>query len=359
MGWFGVDVFFILSGFVLTWQVLHEAGSRQPFVAGNFARDYGRFIYRRIARVYPAYYACLAVLLVLAWLHVYGEPPELADVALHLVMFHNLVDKYVSTICGVFWSLPFEWQFYLLFPVLVLFVIRERSVWLLLLGIAVSAATKLLVLWGGPTGQTTSLLQHLPVRLDAFVVGMVAAKVAFVWPTRRWRRALSFWVGAVALLGAAEYYGLRRILWWSWDAVPFIRAYWVDGAVALLLIGLSGERHIGCSLFSNRPMVWFGTISYSIYLWHLPILQLLVKLRTAILGVDAAPASFFELLVVGTPLVLLVSSGSYYLIERPWLRGAGRQKVVKKSSLAYSRPILILVAWGFVLLGLSLLVSVV
>jgi peptidoglycan/LPS O-acetylase OafA/YrhL len=105
-------------------------------------------------------------------------------------------------------------------------------------------------------------------------------------------------------------------------------------------------------------MVWLGTISYSIYLWHLPILQLLVLLRTVIFGADAAPVSFLELLAVGTPFVLLVSSGSYYLVERPWLTSTGRQNVRNGSAVLHTRRILILSASGFALLGLSLLVSI-
>ena len=206
MGWFGVDVFFVLSGFVLTWQALRQSRSAPQLTPANFGRYYGEFIHRRVLRVYPAYYACLAVLLPLAWLHVYGNPPDFADVALHLVMFHNVAGDYVSTINGVFWSLPFEWQFYLLFPLLVLLILRGQTLWLLLLGITASAVSKIIVLSGGPASHSALLLAQLPMRLDAFVLGMVAAKMAYGWRRDSHWRVWSFWIGAFGLVGAAEYF---------------------------------------------------------------------------------------------------------------------------------------------------------
>ena len=96
MGWFGVDVFFVLSGFVLSWHALMEASNPGSPTQAGFGKIYLQFIRRRVFRVFPAYYACLSVLLPLEWLGRYASPPEFRDVALHLVMFHNMVDGYLQ-----------------------------------------------------------------------------------------------------------------------------------------------------------------------------------------------------------------------------------------------------------------------
>jgi peptidoglycan/LPS O-acetylase OafA/YrhL len=351
MGWFGVDVFFVLSGFVLTWQALLQARRAPHSTAARFWHGYGEFIYRRILRVYPVYYACLAVLLPLAWLHVYGNPPDVADVALHLVMFHNVAGQYVSTINGVFWSLPFEWQFYLLFPLLVLLILRGQTLWLLLLGVAASAVSKIIVLSGGPDSHSALLLAQLPMRLDAFVIGMVAAKMAYSQQRDSHWRVWSFWIGASGLMGAAQYFGSKEILWWSWDSTPFVRAAWVDSAVALLLIGLSGDSHVGARLFNNRAMVWLGTISYSIYIWHFPLLEVLAKLQATAIASYLTSSPFVQLLVLGIPVTLAVSAISYYVIERPFLTAASPKlsgavgRVASLLALGVTGSVLLAISW--------------
>jgi hypothetical protein len=125
----GLDIFFVLSGFLLTrqeWIRLERKGNHdevrrlRPFFA--FC---GTFLRKRILRVYPAYYGCLTLLMALAATHLYLHLPERLDLLLHLGMFHNAVDAYVSTLNGVFWTLPFEWQFYLFFPLLFVLLVRS------------------------------------------------------------------------------------------------------------------------------------------------------------------------------------------------------------------------------------------
>ena len=353
MGWFGVDVFFVLSGFVLTWQVLKDGPTPERPAQSSFGSRYWQFLRRRILRVFPAYYACLSVLLPLEYFHRYGAPPELRDVALHLVMFHNMIDSYLQTINGVFWSLPFEFQFYLVFPLLAL-MLQGRTALLLLLGIGITAAAKIVILIGGPHGATRLLLNQLPFRLDEFVVGMVAAKISHDRPMAAWKRSALFWIGGLSLLAAAQYYGRAHAMWWAWDAQPLVRGLWVEAAVAAMLIGLSGEGNLGTRLFGNRAMVWIGTISYSIYLWHFPILQVMAT-RMADFGV---PISFRAVLAAGVPAVLLISALSYYVVERPFHASAAgkRQDAPTRGAWQISNTAK-LTAWGCALLALAGTVS--
>lgn len=341
-GWFGVDLFFVLSGFVLTWQATKRDDPVAPL-------DVGAFFARRVLRVYPAYYGCLTVLLALAWLKLSGVPPGLGDLALHLLMFHNAVSQSVGTINGVFWSLPFEWEFYLVFPLLLMVAQRGGLITFLAGASIVAFGWRLLAYRYAPRpdvfigGVTVDLLAQLPFRIDEFAAGMAAAFIA-----RRLRPGAAVaqgcaWIGAVALAALVAYCGIYNIDWWAPDATPFVRLPWISAATALLLIGLARGRGVIMRLFASPPVVWIGEVSYSLYLWHLPILVAIASYLSA-----NGPAPLPLVLVVGIPAAVAVSAGSYYLIERPFLhRIWGASPALKIS---------VLVVWAAALLGVAAIV---
>jgi peptidoglycan/LPS O-acetylase OafA/YrhL len=362
MGYLGVNVFFVLSGFVLAWQVLQPAPSQQQESTGtSHTVPYAKFLRRRILRVYPAYYACVTVLLFLSLWEAHPEPTKVTDVALHLVMFHNLIDKYVSSINPVFWSMPFEWQFYLVFPFLVLALVRRRPFLLLGLGLGIAALTNLAIVVGGPNTWTHVLLAQLPFRIDEFVVGMVGAKVAGAMPRRASLRAGAFWIGVLALLGAVAYYGTVAPLWWTWNWTPFIRSFWVEVAVVAILVGLSGDVHFGSRLFASRIMVWLGTISYSIYLWHFPVLSWLASTTLVRQTGVTIDSMFTSLLTIGLALALAISAMSYYIIERPFhsaAQGSGAFSEIRVGAMRID-GIKLLTLWGGSLVVLAAVISAV
>ena len=312
MGWLGVDIFFILSGFVLTWQVLHQGrdAGLQPFARATFWRDARSFMARRILRVHPAYLATLSVLLPLGWYGLMPKPNDLGDVLLHLLMFHNVVAEDMPSINGVYWSMPFEFQFYLLFPLLVLPLLRGRSGVLLAAGVGVALLFKLESALLGPS----HAMAQLPWRIDEFVVGMAAASIAM---RRRWTagtHALVAWLAVVSLVAGACLVARIDPIWWQPGPLPIVRAAWIDITIAALLVGICADRGAVARLFGWRPVVWLGLISYSVYLWHLPTL-LLARMKMSELFPAAPVVVHFGAVVV---VIVAVSALSYYAIERPF-----------------------------------------
>jgi peptidoglycan/LPS O-acetylase OafA/YrhL len=355
-GWLGVDVFFVLSGFVLQWQVEHER--ERASLPWRGARSYGHFLGRRVLRVFPAYLACLTILLPLAWLRVgRWTPPEFGDTALHLVMTHNAVPAYVSTISGVFWSLPIEWHFYLVFP-LGAWLLSRGSPWMLLaVALAVTLLVHRLVI---DQKAFEWLLAWTPFRAIEFATGMAAA----AWTRRSNMNAPAradalFAAGALALLAIGWRWGRHDIAWWSGDWRTLARMVAMSAAVAAMLcaVSLPNPSRLGSAVFGNRTAVWIGMVSYSLYLWHFSVIEFAIDHRLAALRGDGSLRDLASLLAVALPLSFAISAASYYAIERVFL-GRNRWPARTGDRGAWMRrPLIVTGAWMLALLAAAALVA--
>ena len=353
-GWLGLDIFFVLSGFLLTrqeWIRLERKGFDSALTGlPAFLTFCGTFLRKRILRVYPAYYGCLTLLMALAATHVYLRLPGRLELVLHLGMMHNLVDEYVSTLNGVFWTLPFEWWFYLFFPVLFLLLVRSGPWTLAVAALAMVYAAKAYVVL---TGDGTMHAQ-LPIRLDAFVLGMCAGRVAARTPLARRDAVLAFYAGLLALLATpilffdlptgTHYYSFKG----------FVRPLWIQLGVILMLLGMTGARHPGVAIFGNRIAVGLGLISYSIYLLHVPVMELFITYRPKLGALAAMPFGLPLVLAGAFPLVIAASFISYKLIEQPFQRRRGGRPSADPGRggglLDRVDPLFVLLAWAMLLM---------
>lgn len=323
-GWAGVDIFFTLSAFLLTlpfaqWQL---GLSARPAL--------GTYWLRRILRVFPAYYLQLAVLLLLAGAFGIGAWPDARRVVGNLLLWFNFGSSGVAPLNGVTYTLPIEFSFYLVLPLLAL-LLRPRW-WMLLLLFAVVETQIYRHLMFDPAADTMHkvvVLEQMPGRLDQFVFGMLAAyayaraAVAGRLPARRVSDAL-FLVGMVgaALMLNLLHHGAEA--YWQGSPLLFLWHGATGAAVALMLFAAAAGSGIARRLLDNRPLRRLGLISFGVYLWHPPILDGL----TAIGVFDAIPG---YRLPWSLPLLLLLSvvaaELSYRLVERPLLRLGHRRRV--------------------------------
>ena len=326
----GVALFFILSGLLLS----------QPFwksvLYGVHWPDISTYFTRRLARILPAFYLALTVLIILSGYWRY--PQAWTDILLHYGFLFNYTEFSIFSINAPFWTLAVEVQFYCLLPLLFL-LLRGRSPriifsLLLLLGLLsyglhfwlVSSIDKV-ILWPGssaltwirPYGAvvTHSLLAHLP----HFIIGVICGGWLLQLRTNHtrlveqgdWRHEVVFWfsLGLVFLLLATEL-GERVQIPYGRYGLPLVPL--LLGA----MIFSAPQTRVASKLLESAPLRILGTLSYGVYIYHLPVLRL-VDQRMAESAMDARE-HWLYLGIISFLLTLVAATVSYLLVERPVLR---------------------------------------
>ncbi|MGE2688935.1 acyltransferase family protein [Mycolicibacterium pulveris] len=266
----GVDLFFILSGFVLTYNYLDRMGERWSW------RSTVHFLWLRLARVWPVYLVTmhLAALWIIFTLHIGRVPSEAADslTAMNYLKQFLMIQLWFqpffdgSSWDGPAWSISAEWLAYLLFGGLVLIVFRiarsTRARSLVLLAVAAAMPPILLLM---STGQFYTPWSWLPRIVMQFTAGaLLCAAVCKLQLSERVRRGAGY--AAVAL--AAAIVGILYLL----DAYPLAKIPDSSGLVDVLFVPLVLTLAIGAGalpgLLGIRPMVYLGHISFSLYMVH-------------------------------------------------------------------------------------------
>jgi len=283
-GVLGVDVFFVLSGYLIT-SILRDQAA-----AGRV--DFAAFEMGRVRRLVPALLAMLAVYaLVAPWLFPAHAAGRWRDVLLagSYTMDFGLMDHDLGRPLGHTWTLAIEAQFYLVWPLAMLLLARLRS-----------PARALLIAWGAATFLRIGLLAatHDVVRaqyaLDAHCSGLLlGAALAFAPAPRGFG-----WLAAavLALLVTTENGDQVGLLAWRISAAEL--------AAALMISDLAHPGSRFERAFAWEPLRRLGLISYALYLWHQPIARLLE-------GASWAPRLFAT-----ATLSIGVASLSYLTVER-------------------------------------------
>lgn len=334
-GWMGVDLFFVLSGFLIGGQVLAPLSRGQPL-------RFGDFYLRRAFRILPAYWVVLALYaLVPAW----RERPEMEPLWKFVLMVMNLGNDYSRPAFSHAWSLCVEEHFYLLFPLLAGWLMRRPAAWkvatlaalVLVGGIALRAGIWLHDTAAEVAGasQRNWYIEDLyyPTwnRLDGLLCGVLLATLKTFRPTL-WARGQRY-ADALLAVGLAL---MAVALWLFRDRVglPGNAVGWPVLSLGLALIVFAGAGR--CSLigrWSLPGMGWLAGISYSLYLVHKAVfVQVQAHLGEAIAGWGVAQALVYG----GASLV--AAALLHYTVERPFLRLRGRVLRPRASAPAIADP---------------------
>ena len=331
-GYLGVDLFFLITGFLLTLPWFRHAD------AGLAAPDWRSFYARRARRILPAYYVQLVILffvvlpLVYPRIWIQSTPFVVGNLGAHFTFLHytSPLTSSSMTVNGALWTLAIEMQYYLLLPLVApLFV---RWPWRSLVGAAVIAGGWRWLAWndlqiltdfylrrGAKAGVTEKEVRHLietqlPAWALHFALGILAGRA---WMLRRKREVsgAARWIPVGVAIGAllALHHVLRNgtsfLGQMGWIAFPVLIAVGMGAIVSWPSMWLSRA-------LSVRPLAALGRVSYSAYLYHLPVLLLFNQFLAGFGGWGAIVAWFG--LVVG------VAGVSYRFVELPNLAKRGR-----------------------------------
>lgn len=303
-GFTGVDIFFVISGFLIT-TIIRDELERGAFSILEFYK-------RRVLRIVPALMAVLTATMVMAYFVML--PSQLTDLGGSVIaaalFFSNIWfwkanDGYFIADSEFFpllhtWSLAVEEQFYLFFPLLMIVIARYFFSRYAAVILTLCIGSFLLCLWG-TANEPSATFYLLPTRAWELGVGALLAVITIPEGLKR-RIGEGASLFGVALLALGIFTVTADMPFPGTNAL-----YPVIGAA--LIIAFSQGTSVG-RLLSTGPLVWIGRISYSLYLWHWPVI---VFYR---LEYDAQPGRWgmMEMILISFALATL----SYYFIEQPF-----------------------------------------
>lgn len=265
-GFVGVDIFFVISGYLIT-SLIHGEMEQGDFTIVHFYE-------RRIRRIFPALFAviaasCIAAAILLFPIDLirFGHSVMATVVFGSNFLFRNAAGYFDTAAIRKpllhTWSLAVEEQFYVLFPALLFFLRRAGQriqLWVIVVILVTSLALAVHQVKIAP--ETAFYL--LPDRAWELMLGAVLAIGNFPLPSQRWLREILALIG-VALIALAVFTYNTETPFPGWTAIPPCL-----GAALLIYAGSGGASVIGAGL-SSAPLVGVGLISYSLYLWHWPL----------------------------------------------------------------------------------------
>ncbi|WP_323968185.1 acyltransferase family protein [Aeromonas veronii] len=302
-GFVGVDIFFVISGFLITTILIREKGS--PHYSLRIILN--KFYFSRIQRIFPAYLFMLAiVMLVASWLFISQDFNSFVDSLKNAILFNS--NSYFSAFGDYFapatheqpllhtWSLAVEIKFYLMAPLFILFCPTSWLKWTLaslLIGLTICAEYQLRFL-----AIEQSTYYSLYARLPEFFAGSLTALYAIKSSEDR----LPDWLGSLGLI----------IIIIAVIVQPALGGF--PGAAALipvvgcmLLLSQPAQGWVG-RLLRRKSLVWIGALSYSLYLWHWPVLAFLRYY-------SGEEVLSINLSIVFISMTFFLSMLSYYFVE--------------------------------------------
>lgn len=305
-GYLGVKVFFVISGYLITSLLIKEHDRSGTISLIGFYQ-------RRMWRIFPAFYAFVAAMC-LAW--AFGslvlDGPDVLAAVTYTMNYHY--DR--SWELGHIWSLSIEEQFYLVWPFLFLLAGRKRVVLVSTLMIVLAIGFRAIAWFQFHSDNLVE--EAYPCVMDSIAVGCLLAGLRTRLDTSKtYQRFLGSPLFLIAPIAVAVF---------QYPSRPEV-AYTIGTTIVNLGIALCVDRSVRKpddifgKVLNWSPLVWIGTLSYSLYLWQEPFLNHLAR-------------SELNTFPVNLILALICAVGSYYLIEKPTLALRDRRAARRRARAA-------------------------
>jgi len=335
-GYLGVSVFFTLSGFLITRLLLAEFDRAGTIGLGQF---YGR----RIRRLLPASLLTIAFVIALAAADIFGASSRIRGSTLaaltstfnwyELLGGREYADLFAEpSPLAHFWSLAIEEQFYWLWPVTMLLLLplvsaRRRTTMLVVLAGAASLTAPLTAaLWSSSAAYLATWARAGEILVGAALAGWTMRSRVPEWCSRVAAPSLLVIFAVTALTPAGR--------GWAFEGLLPVFAL----LSATLIISLQSASRTR-TLLGVAPLVWIGSVSYGVYLFHWPVILWLSEERT---GLTRWPAVALQLAVTFGLTAL-----SFYLVEHPFRAGRVRPASLVAGTLATASIAVLVAAWAF------------
>jgi peptidoglycan/LPS O-acetylase OafA/YrhL len=316
-GWLGVDLFFVLSGFLITDILLNTSG--QPAFLRNF-------YVRRLLRIFPLYYLTLVVFLIIL--------PLLNQTILNLdyyttnqVWFWSYLQNWLfifnppndTEALNHLWSLAVEEQFYLVWPFVILLLKKPKHILYLLVALLIGVVTLRFVFWTYKIENLAYYNLYTFSRIDGICIGSMLAVLRKINP-RSINRYFTFIVLALAALNFVFYFFNKE----NRFSYPYlaIAGYTTFAVIFGLLVneGVERDNVFVNKVFNLRLLKFFGTISYSLYVFHWPLyLMLSPYLENWFVQNQNLIAAPIAASITSTLLAILLAWLSFKFFEKPFL----------------------------------------
>lgn len=312
-GFIGVDIFFVLSGFLITTILIQEHDFYNSI-------DLGKFYLKRFLRLMPAL-LLLLITVSIAGFFLLSEDLAKANLKsalislVYLSNFEKMTDLFSSVFLGHTWSLAIEEQFYILWSLLLVVLLRfiksrKRIVYIVLSLAFLSWMLRVLYLQIGMS--RTRVYFGLDTRMDGLLLGSalgiflaseLLSEIRRKQVAQYLRLLTPFSFGLLIYIGIALNQRNPQTYYWVIALVELL--------VAILILDVFISKHSFMrQLLSKEPLVWIGKISYGLYLWHFPIYMGII-----FFGLNTRLS-----MVYGTAVASLIAIFSYYFVEQRFLK---------------------------------------
>lgn len=318
--YFGIDMFFVLSGFLVVRPYIRAAQGvgRMP--------SFWSYLMRRVRRVVPAYWANLTLLCLFIWIGTGQSPVSAYEYVGYLgFLFWFTLPAASMPLNAVWWTLPVEWWAYFVLPALALSLKRVPA-WLWLTAILLFVLwTRLGIVSHFFAGDTSFWWQpidyrHLRSRFDQFAIGVLAAWIFERGINVRQARAIG-WTGVGLFAVVFVYVGWFVPRWFEEAIRPWMYVHFTAAALplAMIILAMAGGWRPLARLFEGRVVMVAGVTSYSLYLWHFPIFVWVFKHAPVLAEWPLAARAVVALVLAAAATWL-----AYRCFERPFLSTRAR-----------------------------------
>jgi len=317
--WLGVDLFFVLSGYLITTILLKSVNS--PHYLKNFYM-------KRVLRIFPLYYLALVIFLVIFPL--FGDHrPDLQFYVNHQWWFWLYAENWLLSfqfpppgpnVLNHFWSLAVEEQFYLIWPFVILLIRKPGKLLYCVLSLLLLLLFVRSIIWMKHFPGVNYTTLYTFTRIDGICIGCITALVHQI-NYDFLRKNMSVIVIALAIMNFGFYFINQS---GNFPYLAFV-GYTTFAAMFGLLVheAVSGDTRIITLVFSNPVLRFFGLISYGLYVFHWPVYSLTQQYFHNFLTIDVNLSEKMSAIgssLIATLLAILLSVISYYTFELKFLK---------------------------------------